>query len=72
MVYICIHNETKIEYKEEYPTETKEEINWANKNVQRLIDECQGRMPELWTTYASIEKQFTFEKPAIIEKTVIK
>jgi len=61
MLYICIHNETKIAFPEEYPTETQKEIDWANRNVQRLIDECQARRPEKWTPYASTEKQFTFE-----------
>jgi len=61
MLYICIHNETKIEYAEEYPTDTTEEIDWANKNAERLETECVLRRPAVWEAYASTEKPFAFE-----------
>ena len=69
MLYICIHNETKIEYAEEYPTETKKEQDWAVINANRLVAECQCRMPEIWMPYASTEKPFSFEVPKATEET---
>jgi hypothetical protein len=61
MLYICIHTDKKIEFAEEYPTETQEQIDWANKNKERLEMECILRRPEVWEPYSSDEKQFEFE-----------
>ena len=61
MLYICIHTDKKIEYAEEYPTDTPEEKDWAIKNLERLETECILRRPAKWEPYASEEKQFTFE-----------
>ncbi len=61
MLYICIHNDTEIEFPEEYPTDTQEEIDWANRNAERLEMECILRRPEIWEAYSGTEKQFAFE-----------
>ena len=61
MFYICIHNDKVIDFAEEYPYETADEIAWANQNYARLVAECSLRFPELWVPYFSTEKQFAFE-----------
>ena len=62
MLYICIHNDTKIEYAEEYAYEIDEEKEWANTNYCRLTTECFLRIPEIWQAYRSTEKPFAFEE----------
>ena len=61
MLYICIHNDTKIEYAEEYAYTTEDEKRWADDNHRRLITECFLRLPEIWESYRSTEKPFSFE-----------
>jgi len=63
MLYICIHDDKKIEFAEEWPTDTLEEKEWAKKNAERLDLECRSRGDAAgFVPYASEDGPFAFEE----------
>jgi len=63
MLYICIHDDKKIEFAEEWPTDTPEEKDWAIRNADRLALECRSRGDSSgFVPYASEDGPFAFEE----------
>lgn len=64
MLYIAMINEEKhkIKHAETYSINTKEEIEWAKKNVERLNIQCALDIPEKWEIYISEDGPFKWTK----------
>jgi hypothetical protein len=59
-LYICMFSDDlhQILHEEEYPVNNQEEIDWANKNIDRLELQCLMNRPAKWAVYMSDEKKF--------------
>lgn len=62
-LHICIYNKVtkEIEWPEEYPIDTDEERDWAQKNSARLELQCRLYGGSDWINYYSTDKQFAWE-----------
>jgi hypothetical protein len=67
-LYVCIYNNKTgvIEYPEELPYDTAEEIDWGNGwGKDRLNLECLSRGGSDYTPYSSTDKQFVWIAPVV-------